>query len=108
MRGSRNPTDIFLARRSLDYRDPVELRITRVRARTRGYGFCVRNDGHYAYRIRVTRTPRRRRSKYIRLRCQGYAGARLRVTRRSTLFHDREMQNAFFREIDVTQLDAAT
>lgn len=26
--GSRNPADIFLARRSLDYRDPSELRIT--------------------------------------------------------------------------------
>jgi len=44
---------MFLARRSLDYRDPSELRITYARVRARR-GSCVRNDGHYAYRIRVT------------------------------------------------------
>lgn len=47
---------------------------TRERARARDYGFCVRNDDHYVYRIRVMeRTAARNAFDYVR---QG----RLRMT----------------------------
>lgn len=87
---SHNPADIFLARRSLDYRDPSELRITRA-ATASAYVMTAITCTAFALR----NAPQ---SKHIRLRYQGHARVVYLRRWRSMLFHGREMaQMAFFR-----------
>lgn len=99
--GSRNPADIFLARRSLDYRDPSELRIT-CAATASAYIMTAITCTAFALR----NAPQ---SKHIRLRYQGRARVVYLRRWRSMLLHGREMtQNNFFVQIDIKARCAAT
>lgn len=98
---SRNPADIFLARRSLDYRDPSELRITRA-ATASAYVMTAITCAAFALRNAT-------QSKHIRLRYQGHARVVYLRRWRSMLLHGREMaQNDFFVQIYIKIRRAAT
>lgn len=95
-RGNRNPADIFL--RKVITRLPRSLGIANyvcvcARARADGYGSCVRNDGHYVYRIRVM-------ERIVVRNAFDYVAKDVYVRRwRSMLSYEREMQNGFFAKL---------